>query len=99
MMECKGPNVFAVSSTLSLVVHTMKMDGCMQGATILLLIDNNATHNCISHIVVESLGLPVVPFTPLGVKLSDGYMALTMGRSNKVQMLLGEIQVVLDAMC
>lgn len=95
-MECKGLGVFGVSSTSS-QVRTMKLEGVLQGANILVLIDSGATHNFISPKVVEALGLQLVPSKPLGVKLGDDHRVLTMGKCAAISLVLGEMETTIDA--
>lgn len=88
--------MFGVSSTSS-QVRTMKLEGVLQGANILVLIDSGATHNFISPKVVEALGLQLVPSKPLGVKLGDGHRVLTMGKCAAISLVLGEMETTIDA--
>lgn len=56
--------VFGLETTQK-SVRTMKLEGNLRGANILVLIDSGATHNFISPKVVEALGLPLVASNPL----------------------------------
>ncbi|XP_073225787.1 uncharacterized protein [Cicer arietinum] len=84
-------------STTPNQVLTMKVEGCLQGAPILVLIDSGATHNFISTNVVEALGLPMVHSTPSGVKLGDDHRVRTMGRCKGIQIDVGMVQICFDA--
>ncbi|MCI05080.1 RNA-directed DNA polymerase (Reverse transcriptase), partial [Trifolium medium] len=95
-LECKGLGVFGVSSSSS-QVRTMKLEGSLQGANILVLIDSGATHNFISPKVVEALGLQLTLSKPMGVKLGDGHRVLTMGRCDGLSIVLGEMETTFDA--
>ncbi|XP_050914793.1 uncharacterized protein LOC127129699 [Lathyrus oleraceus] len=95
-LECKTMGLFGVSTNLN-QVRAMKLEGCLQGASILVLIDSGATHNFISPKVVETLGFPMVPSNPLGVKLGDGHRVLTRGRCNGIQLNVGAVQICFDA--
>ncbi|XP_050915219.1 uncharacterized protein LOC127130207 [Lathyrus oleraceus] len=95
-LECKTMGLFGVSTNLN-QVRTMKLEGCLHGASILVLIDSGATHNFISPKVVETLGLPMVPSNPLGVKLGDGHRVLPRGRCNGIQLNMGAVQICFDA--
>ena len=95
-LECKTMGLFGVSTNLN-QVRAMKLEGCLQGASILVLIDSGATHNFISPKVVEILRLHMVPSNPLGVKLGDGHRVLTRGRCNGIQLNVGAVQICFDA--
>ncbi|XP_058782209.1 uncharacterized protein LOC131656527 [Vicia villosa] len=95
-LECKIMGLFGVSTNPN-QAQTMKLEGCLQGASILVLIDSGATHNFISPKVVETLGLPMVPSNPLGVKLGDGHRVLTRGRCKGIQLNVGAVQICFDA--
>ncbi|PNY08330.1 retrotransposon-related protein [Trifolium pratense] len=83
-LECKSFGVFG-------------LEGGLQGANILALIDSGATHNFISPKVVEALGLVMVPSNPLGIKLGDGPRVMTMGKCVGISMVLGDMETTLDA--
>lgn len=78
-------------------VRTMKLEGNINGASVLVLIDSGATHNFISPTVVEALGLHMVSSTPLGVCLGDGHRILTLGKCKGLQLTLGGFNISFDA--
>ncbi|PNX97560.1 retrotransposon-related protein, partial [Trifolium pratense] len=95
-LECKSLGVFGLSTTPK-QVRTMKLEGGLKGANILVLIDSGATHNFISPKVVEALGLSLVPSNPLGVKLGDGHRVMTMGKCVGISVALGDMETTFDA--
>lgn len=58
-------------------LHTMKLKGSIQGVPILMLVDNRATDNFISQILVRAIGWKMAHTVSLPVNMGDGFKAQT----------------------
>jgi hypothetical protein len=96
-LECKAIGLFALTDTSDVGVRTMKLEGFVQGASVLVLIDSGATHNFISPTVVEALGLPITNTKPMGVRLGDGHRIMTFGKCEGVKLEIGNVHVTVEA--
>ncbi|KAK7288441.1 hypothetical protein RIF29_01900 [Crotalaria pallida] len=102
--ECSvlvSPN-FGMSCNLEGVtaqpLKTMKLEGAVNGITILILVDSGATHNFISPTMVKALGIPVEEASHgLGIRLGDGHLAVTTGKCPNLRVSIGQYECPLNA--
>ncbi|GKD36084.1 putative mitochondrial protein, partial [Tanacetum coccineum] len=76
--------------------RTMKIRGSIGGLDVVVLIDYGATHNFISHRVVEQLALMVSGTTSVGVMMGNGKFEQSLGLCKEVVLALPELQIVED---
>ncbi|MCH85577.1 enzymatic polyprotein, partial [Trifolium medium] len=77
--------------------RTMKIEGMMENVGVLILIDSGASHNFISPKVTTALGLKVTPMAAKSIKLGDGHRVNSHGMCEGINLQLGQIDVVVDA--
>jgi hypothetical protein len=92
-MECKSMGVLGSMGGQS----TMKVEGKIADVDVLVLIDSGATHNFISPQITTALGLQITPMAEKYIKLGDGHKIISKGVCKDVKILLGSIEVEVDA--
>lgn len=75
---------------------TMKLEGKLNGVSVLVLVDSGASLNFISPQVVAALELAVTPIRKLGVQLANGHRVLTRGKCVDVSIYFGNVDVRID---
>lgn len=73
--------------------RTLKLRGKIFEWSVVVLIDNGASHNYICRRITEELGLSVIDTPPYPVSLGDGYKRITQGRCERVTVRLEEVNV------
>jgi hypothetical protein len=63
-----------------------------------VLIDSGASHNFISPKVTTALGLVITPISAKSIKLGDGHKVKTKGVCKGVKLMMGELEVSVDAL-
>ena len=76
--------------------RTMKIRGSIGGLDVVVLIDCGATHNFISHKVVEQLALMISGTSSVGVMMGNGRFEQSFGLCKGVVLALPELQIVED---
>ncbi|KAK2367399.1 hypothetical protein QL285_080687 [Trifolium repens] len=92
-VECKSMGVLGSMGGQS----TMKVEGKIADVDVLVLIDSGATHNFISPQITTALGLQITPMADKYIKLGDGHKITSKGVCRDVKILLGSIEVEVDA--
>ncbi|KAJ1415697.1 Aspartic peptidase, active site [Sesbania bispinosa] len=79
-------------------IQTLKLKGKINGVPVLILVDSGATHNFISKKLVAAIEWPVEDTKKMNNKLGDGHKTEARGKCKGVQIELGEVQVIIDAL-
>lgn len=66
-------------------------------ASLLVLVDNGASHNFVTPQVFSSLDLRVDYSKKLAVRLGDGHCVFTICKCSKVPLQIGELSIIVDA--
>lgn len=77
--------------------RTMRLVGKVGEIPLMVLIDSGASHNFISPEVASSLSLKVDASYKMGVRLGDGHRIKTQGRCSNIHVLLGALEIVVEA--
>ena len=93
-VECNSMGVLGTMGEY----RTMKIEGMVKNVGVLVLIDSGASHNFISTEITTALGLTVTPVASRKIKLGDGHKVTTKGACKGIQMRLGSIEVLVDAL-
>ncbi|CAK7333987.1 unnamed protein product [Dovyalis caffra] len=65
-------NLVGLKETMPSSLRTPKMNGVVEGSEVVVLIDPSVTHNFISLVLVEKLGLPISATPNYGVVIGNG---------------------------
>lgn len=77
---------------------TLKMEGSLQGQTVVVLIDTGASHNFIATSLVKKLDLPVRHTKQFGVMVSDGHEVKGMGLCKSVNLEIQGFHLIIDCL-
>ncbi|MCH84607.1 Ty3/gypsy retrotransposon protein, partial [Trifolium medium] len=78
--------------------RTMKVGGKLENIDVVVLIDSGASHNFISPSLTTALGLTVKPVLERRIKLGDGHKVVTRGVCEGITLMMGGMEVVVDAL-
>lgn len=74
--------------------RTMKLQGKIDGKTVIVMLDPGATHNFISPEVIQKIGLSVEETEEFGITLGIGETRMGKGRCNDVEVDLGAVRIM-----
>jgi hypothetical protein len=77
--------------------QSIKLRGTIHEVPVLILIDSGATHNFISHQLVQKMNLTTEDTPPLNIKLGDGSCSKTTGTCKNLEIGIEGLSVVVDA--
>lgn len=96
-LECRAIGLMGISSGDGSDYRTMRLEGLVMGAPVLILIDSGASHNFVSPQVVAALDLKIDHSRKLSVRLGDEHCIFTAGKCLSIPLKLGGINVTIDA--
>lgn len=101
VLDCNSMGLFGIIETNiksnNTPPTTLRLQGSLKGVSIMILIDNGASHNFVSPHVASALGLNVEQGRSMGVKLGDGHRVSTRGRCRKLEVCLNDFTTSVDA--
>ncbi|GAU37038.1 hypothetical protein TSUD_207440 [Trifolium subterraneum] len=92
--ECK---ILGVLGSLG-EYRTMKIGGKLEGVDVVILIDSGASHNFVSTKLASALGLSITPTVERKIRLGDGHKIASKGVCEGMVILVGEIEIAVDAL-
>ncbi|KAD4982192.1 hypothetical protein E3N88_18863 [Mikania micrantha] len=75
-------------------VKTLRFEGTLYDIPITIMVDSGATHNFISSRLVSALGLPVLTFAGIAIKLGDGHSVFVSNRCVHIPIQLDETRLI-----
>ncbi|KAD5316960.1 hypothetical protein E3N88_16906 [Mikania micrantha] len=79
-------------------VKTLRFEGTLYDIPITIMVDSGATHNFISSRLVSALGLPILTFAGIAIKLGDGHSVFVSNRCVHLPIQLGLGLFSIDAL-
>lgn len=68
------------------------------GIPVEILVDSGATHNFLSRKLAKALGVSIVQFAGVGIKLADGHRVVINERCSDLSIKLGDFSCTIDAL-
>ncbi|KAF1869880.1 hypothetical protein Lal_00017457 [Lupinus albus] len=75
---------------------TLRVEGTVNGVSVLVLVDSGASHNFVAPKVVEALGLVTDKGRTVDVRLGDGHRVATKGKCKNFELQLGEFRTKIE---
>ncbi|WCJ33627.1 Transposon Tf2-6 polyprotein [Euphorbia peplus] len=98
MGECKILEFSGMSAIPGQESQTLKLSGELMGIPIEILVDSGATHNFLSRKLAEVLGIPIVKFTGMSIKLGDGHRVIISEKCRDLPISLDEFKCSVEAL-
>ena len=96
--ECQILYLFRLSNTPNNTNPTLKLQGKLNDIPIQILVDSEASHNVISCKLVSKLGLSLLSFSKLHIRLGDGHRVWVQERCEHIDLQLGALSCNLDTL-
>lgn len=99
-LDCGSMGVFGLMDTDQsggIPPSTLRVEGKINGVSLVMLIDTGASHNFVSPQVVAALEIAVEQGKTMGVRLGDGHKVATGGKCKGVEVQLGEFKTSVES--